>query len=801
MIQETYKRKRLRDEKGNLILTPSVADMVYHDDGETTETKVNMINEKLDQTNAQLSQDKKELSARIDTIVALPEGSTSSDAELFDIRVGSDGIYESAGSAVRKQIKNIHASLAHEHTLVKCPNYLNKDEITVGKKIDTTDGSIVDSSSRWISGYITVNAGDELVLLSPDSTNNYIYFEYDYAIYNSNREVIKYGGFSQSESEQYIKIPVGGCFVRLSTYLEVEKNIVFGLKTYWLNPSFTKANYIDYAKSYYKLKKDYAIKDDFELSDKTHTSSSIVLKDKVDDIKDALEHELEYVSTKNLLDKTKITSGKRIDPSNGEVVNSSSKWLSELINISNLSELVHLGRGSSSVFKYYDMEYAFYTPTEELISYGSVEGGTAEKFISVPDEAYYVRFSSGLDVNRDIVFGSRAYWKSAEFTDENYEDYTPSYYKLKKEYLSGDVSTTIPVYWINEVNRIVDTVNAKFEDGMKQQQPMFGFFFSSDNHYTSESVRNADVSADLMKYIADKTGIVLNINGGDLLEDRTSRTPELAKESKWKSLEDIRYISQRLASATPIFLTTQGNHDDNCQIVNYDVSGNALRFEERAIYGKEWAKECIAPYSYSNMKVGPTQKCYYVDDDYNKVRFICVDSVDGDYRSVLNAELGTVNTRALQITDEQIDWIEDVVLTSVPSYYSVVFFSHVSPVKPSVATLDGGVSNIESASPINSDKMIEAIDKFVNKGGTVIGYFNGHIHYDTITKLNNVNYIQILNDGLYEKDFTKFNVEMPESRVLGTTKECAFDVVIVNQTTRHVDMFRVGAGKDRSFDY
>ena len=39
MIQETYKRKRLRDEKGNLILTPSVADMVYHD-GETTETNI-----------------------------------------------------------------------------------------------------------------------------------------------------------------------------------------------------------------------------------------------------------------------------------------------------------------------------------------------------------------------------------------------------------------------------------------------------------------------------------------------------------------------------------------------------------------------------------------------------------------------------------------------------------------------------------------------------------------------------------------------------------------------------------------
>ena len=87
-------------------------DTVY-DDTEVKEEIVN-INRNLTSEISRAKETEEILKSRVDTITSLPEGSTTGDAELQDIRVKADGTTaKNAGNAVREQISELKSDFGN----------------------------------------------------------------------------------------------------------------------------------------------------------------------------------------------------------------------------------------------------------------------------------------------------------------------------------------------------------------------------------------------------------------------------------------------------------------------------------------------------------------------------------------------------------------------------------------------------------------------------------------------------------------------------------------------------------------
>lgn len=142
------------------------------------------------------------LDGRVDELTTLPEGSTTGDAELADIRVGADGTqYETAGKAVRTQITDLKADIF---------------SLSEGfEEFDTTfiRGSLTDSGAinSWVSRIVTQDIlhFDYPIFVKDVDTN----FRFRVALYDENGTFISFQDGNGWYTEQ--------CFISANTYFRL----------------------------------------------------------------------------------------------------------------------------------------------------------------------------------------------------------------------------------------------------------------------------------------------------------------------------------------------------------------------------------------------------------------------------------------------------------------------------------------------------------------------------------------------------------------------------------------------------
>ena len=147
-------------------------------------TGLKKVNDRIDESKAQMSQEIDVERKRIDNLKTLKEGSTTGDAELADIRIGHNGTtYPSAGTAVREQIKQIASKI------ITSTNVLLLDNLTQDYEINPQTGELRTAMGWRATDFMPLEPNKYVFVYKQDGAYKYGASCF-WAVYDSDKQYI-----------------------------------------------------------------------------------------------------------------------------------------------------------------------------------------------------------------------------------------------------------------------------------------------------------------------------------------------------------------------------------------------------------------------------------------------------------------------------------------------------------------------------------------------------------------------------------------------------------------------------------
>lgn len=319
----------------------------------------------------------------------------------------------------------------------------------------------------------------------------------------------------------------------------------------------------------------------------------------------------------------------------------------------------------------------------------------------------------------------------------------------------------IPSFYEDHVNEKIKTIKSLENEYGSQGETIA---FITDIHYPSNNM----YSFPILKKIMEETNLSYIICGGDIIRDDVDLN--VGKQYAYDFMKIVK------STVGDKFITIYGNHDNNSNQTN--------TMTEDEVYSTYFKRQ-------ENIVKPDTNKLnglyWYLDNPTQKIRYIGLNTFEGT-EGVLSVD--------------QMKWLCEEALVLPTDGWNIAFFTHrtASPLKTGALgefrEIIRALRNQSNYSATYTDYNQETYSinvNYVGKKHSVLFVANGHNHYDSLDVDNGIAYFMSTCDALY-KDHdsvpTRTGINMQ-----------SFDVVTINKKTNTVNLTRIGAGNDRSFQF